>query len=86
MNRHCLAISAVMLVVFVGAARAELNEAPLPSAQPPDTVAQPAQPPSAPVVGHRIQHPRRGASISLAHPSCTDVFACGQYRMVGIGF
>ena len=87
MYSRSLAMSAVVLVVFVGAARAELNEPPLPSAQPPDTVMQPApQPPSAPVVSRRIQPRRRTESISLAHPYCAEWFACGQYRMVGIGF
>jgi hypothetical protein len=87
MYSHSLAMSAVALVVFVGAARAEINEAPLAPAQPLDTVMQPApQPPSAPVISRRIQPRRRPESISLAHPYCADWFACGQYRMVGIGF
>ena len=88
MHSHSLAVAAMALVVFVGAARAEFLEPPLPSDQPPDTVVQPApQPPSAPVVSSRI-HPRRRRTelISLAHPYCAEWFACGQYRMVGIGF
>jgi hypothetical protein len=84
---NSLAMSTVALVVFVGAARAEFIEPPLPSAQP-DTAMQPApQPRSAPVIRHRIQPQRSPESIALlAHPHCADWFACGRYRMVGIGF
>jgi hypothetical protein len=87
MYSHSLVISAIALVVFVEAARAEFIEPPSPSDQPPDTVVQLApQPPSAPVVSRRIHPRRRTESISLAHPYCAEWFACGQYRMVGIGF
>jgi hypothetical protein len=87
MNSRSPAISAVVLVVFVGAARAEINELPLPPAQPPDTIMQPApESPSAPAISRRVQPRRRTESISLAHPYCAEWFACAQYRIVGIGF
>jgi hypothetical protein len=88
MNHYRLAVSAMVLVGFVGAARAELNEPLLESTQAPVSVVQPA-PQSrfarAPVVSRRIQ-PRHAESISLAPPSCGDWLACGQYVIGGIGF
>jgi hypothetical protein len=90
MIRHSfyLVISAAVLVGFVGAARAEVSDAPLSSqARAKADRPAPVSRPSHAGASHRILERTPAATVLVprAEPGC-DGFACGQFLIVGIGF
>ena len=88
MKRHslCLLFSAAILSGFLGAARAELIESPLPT-EPLAKADQsaPAVRPSHAIATHRIVAARTTPSMLQPEPAC-ESFSCGRYLIVGIGF